>query len=82
MRAVTALKQSGATVVMVTHKVSLLEEADRILLMGEGCVQLSGTPDQVLGHITGQRPVPTLVPPVGPTTSQSRRGSDGQRSAG
>ncbi|MBE7196651.1 MAG: type I secretion system permease/ATPase [Parafilimonas terrae] len=82
MRAVAALKQSGATVVMVTHKMSLLEEADHILLMGEGRVQLSGPPNQILGHITGQRPVPTLVPPVGPTTSQSHRGSDGQRSAG
>ncbi|WCS28414.1 type I secretion system permease/ATPase (plasmid) [Methylobacterium sp. NMS14P] len=82
MRAVAVLKQSGATVVMVTHKVSLLEEADRILLMSEGRVQLFGTPDQVLAHITGQRPVPTLVPPVGPAPSQSRHGSDGQRSAG
>ncbi|MEE7506748.1 type I secretion system permease/ATPase [Methylobacterium mesophilicum] len=82
MRAVADLKQSGATVVIVTHKVSLLEEADRILLMSEGRVQLSGTPEQVLAHITGQRPVPTLVPTVGLAASQNRQGSDGQRSAG
>ncbi|MGU3421590.1 type I secretion system permease/ATPase [Methylobacterium sp. D54C] len=82
MRAVADLKRSGTTVVLVTHKVSLLEEADRILLMSEGRVQLSGTPEQVLAHVTGQRPVPTLVPPVGPAASQSRRGSDEQRSAG
>ncbi len=82
MRAVADLKRSGTTVVLVTHKVSLLEEADRILLMSEGRVQLSGTPEQVLAHVTGQRPVPTLVPPVGPAASQTRRGSDEQRSAG
>lgn len=82
MRAVAALKQSGTTVVIVTHKVSLLEEADRILLLSEGSVPVSGAPEQVLSHLTGQRPVPTLVPPVGPPPSQSRRGSEAQRSAG
>ncbi|MGT2479223.1 type I secretion system permease/ATPase (plasmid) [Methylobacterium oryzae CBMB20] len=82
MRAVAALKQSGTTVVIVTHKVSLLEEADRILLLSDGSVPVSGAPEQVLSHLTGQRPVPTLVPPVGPPPSQSRRGSEAQRSAG
>ncbi|MEE7493522.1 type I secretion system permease/ATPase [Methylobacterium oryzae] len=82
MRAVAALKQSGTTVVIVTHKVSLLEEADRILLLSDGSVPVSGAPEQVLSHLTGQRPIPTLVPPVGPPPSQSRRGSEAQRSAG
>ncbi|MHB2211304.1 type I secretion system permease/ATPase [Methylobacterium sp. CM6257] len=82
MRAVADLKRSGTTVVIVTHKVSLLAEADRVLLMNEGRLQISGTAEQVLSQITGPRPVPTLVPSVGPTASQIRRDAEAQRSAG
>ncbi|SDA21055.1 ATP-binding cassette, subfamily C [Methylobacterium sp. UNC378MF] len=82
MRAVAALKQSGTTVVIVTHKVSLLADADRVLLMNEGRLQISGTVEQVLSQITGSRPVPTLVPSAGPLAPQGRRDAETQRSAG
>ena len=82
MRAVAELKRSGTTVVIVTHKVSLLTEADRILLLGGGTLQIAGTAEQVLSQIAGPRPVPTLVPSVSPPASESRRDSEAQRSAG
>ncbi len=82
MRAVAELRQSGTTVVIVTHKVSLLAEADRVLLMSGGTLQTDGTAEQVLSQITGPRPVPTLVPPVAPPASQGRRDSEAHRSAG
>lgn len=82
MRALAELKQSGTTVVIVTHKVSLLAEADRVLLMSGGTLQIDGTAEQVLSQITGPRPVPTLVPSVSPQASQSRRDAEAQRSAG
>jgi ATP-binding cassette subfamily C protein len=82
MRAVAELRQAGTTVVIVTHKVSLLAEADRVLLMSGGTLQTDGTAEQVLSQITGPRPVPTLVPPVAPPASQGRRDSEAHRSAG
>lgn len=82
MRAVADLKRAGTTVVIVTHKISLLTEADRVLLMSGGRLQLSGTAEQVLAQIAGPRPVPTLVPAGGSAALAGRRDAEAQRSAG
>lgn len=49
--ALQSLKDRGATVVVVAHRPSVLELADRMLILREGIQQAFGTPQQVLKSI-------------------------------
>ncbi|MEA1831562.1 type I secretion system permease/ATPase [Methylobacterium durans] len=62
MQAVVAVKEEGTTIVIVTHKVSILTGADQVLMMNGGTLQSYGAADQILAQIVGPRPVPSLVP--------------------
>jgi ATP-binding cassette subfamily C exporter for protease/lipase len=55
------LKEQGRTVVLVSHQMNLLRNADRVLLMHDGGVRMFGTRDEVLGALNGQ-PKPIDVP--------------------
>ncbi|TXI06371.1 MAG: type I secretion system permease/ATPase [Pseudorhodobacter sp.] len=48
VRAVLAMKQAGATVVLVTHRPGILAVADRLLILRNGQVQAEGPRDAVL----------------------------------
>ena len=48
VRAVLAMKQAGATVVLVTHRPGILAVADRLLILRDGQVQAEGPRDAVL----------------------------------
>ncbi|GJD78548.1 MAG: type I secretion system permease/ATPase [Parafilimonas terrae] len=82
MRAVADLKRSGTTVVIVTHKLALLAEADRILVMGGGGLQTCGSAEHVLGQVLGPRPNPTLLPTGIRAVPADHNGADAQRNAG
>lgn len=56
VRAVNRLKAAGSTVVLVTHRPSILGVVDKLLLLKEGVQQLFGPRDQVLKAL--------LPPPV------------------
>jgi len=60
MRAVSALKSRGTTVMIITHKVNVLVEADLVLAMDAGIVRISGPPEQVLPGLSGPRTVPSF----------------------
>lgn len=51
MQAVAQLKARGATVMLITHRTSIISAVDKLLLMVEGAVQLYGPRDQVLQAI-------------------------------
>ena len=51
--AVRHLKETGSTVIFVTHKTSMLNLADKILLMEQGAVRLYGEREEVLAKIFG-----------------------------
>ena len=51
VRAVQELKQRGATVLLITHRTSILGAVDKLLLLVDGTVQLYGPRDQVLQAI-------------------------------
>ena len=54
MHTLAALKFSGkCTCIMVTHKLSLLQSMDRILVLQNGQVALFGARDEVLARISG-----------------------------
>lgn len=46
--AVQALKQRGTTVLLITHRTSILSVVDKLLVLAEGAVQFFGPRDQVL----------------------------------
>ena len=81
MEAVAALRRAGTTVLIVTHKVGLLTEADQILVMGGGGLQSCGPAEQVLAQMIGPRPGPTLIPTAA-NALQAHRGAEAQRNAG
>lgn len=60
-----ALKASGTTVIIITHRTSIMPAVDRILLLHEGLVRAYGPRDEVLAALRGpqaavasQQPVP------------------------
>jgi PrtD family type I secretion system ABC transporter len=57
--AIRHLKQTGTTVIFVTHKTNMLTLADKVLLMEQGVVRLYGERDEVLAKIFGG---PKVVP--------------------
>ena len=48
MRVCKELHEAGLTIIMITHFMEEAAEADRVLVMKEGCCVLDGTPDEVL----------------------------------
>lgn len=59
-RAIAAVKARGGTVVMIAHRPSMLEQADRILVLRDGRVHAVGERTEILKQIT--RPKPVAVP--------------------
>jgi ATP-binding cassette subfamily C protein len=55
--AVQRMKATGSTIVIITHKVNILSCADKILVMAQGMVQAFGPKDEILGRLSGPRPV-------------------------
>ncbi len=58
--ALRAQKARGATVILIAHRPSLLEDADRILVLNEGQVAAFGSKEEVLPRFTGGRAVGPL----------------------
>ena len=81
MRAVSELRRRETTVVIVTHKLSLLAEADWILVMGGGRVQAFGTAEEILAQVAGPRATPSLAPVTGLESAADRRLQDRPRAA-
>jgi len=50
--ALSRLKAEGATILIVSHKLSILPVVDRMLVLREGRVEHFGTRDEVLPKIT------------------------------
>lgn len=63
LRAMQRLKLLRRTVVIITHKMNILTEVDKILVMADGLVQTFGPRDAILQKLTGQ---PAPAPPPQP----------------
>jgi ABC-type protease/lipase transport system fused ATPase/permease subunit len=63
LSAVQQLREQGSTLVLVTHKTSVLATVDKILVMAEGQVQGFGTRDEMLRRLVAPRvaPVPSSI---------------------
>lgn len=67
--AVTQLKAYGATVVVVSHRKSILQVVDAVIVMADGAVKMMGSRDQVLQKLaSGEKPGNKVTPfPTWPT---------------
>jgi PrtD family type I secretion system ABC transporter len=54
LRAIASLKQMGATVVIITHKVSLLSSVDKLLILQDGALAAFGPREGILKQIQQQ----------------------------
>ena len=52
---VQALKQAGKTVVVITHRMSVLQAVDKLMLLRDGMVQMFGERDAVLQALSATR---------------------------
>ena len=68
LQAVELLKQQGKTVVLISHRPSVLKVADRLVIMQDGQVVASGPRDGVLAKLKeqqAQRALAASQPPIG-----------------
>lgn len=65
VRAVAQLKADGATVLLITHRPSVLNGVDKILVLRDGAVQTFASRDEVLAQFA--RPTAIARPPAGAT---------------
>jgi ABC-type protease/lipase transport system fused ATPase/permease subunit len=54
VEALQRLKKKGATTIMITHKPSLLQTADKILVLENGQQARFGSRDEVFGQMRGE----------------------------
>ena len=59
------MKESGSTILVITHRTSILTLVDKILLMKEGVVTNFGARDAVLREITPDKSKVTKLPSKG-----------------
>jgi ATP-binding cassette subfamily C exporter for protease/lipase/ATP-binding cassette subfamily C protein EexD len=61
LEALRKLRAEGRTIVVITHRTSLLAAVDKVMLLRDGMVEKMGLMSEVMG---GVRPVPSEPPPV------------------
>lgn len=74
LNALGQLRAGGATVVLITHKISILTAVDKILIMSDGSVQAFGTREIILPRLLGPRPVPSSPPATAPVQQGPMKG--------
>ncbi len=89
VNAVVEMKRQGSTIVLITHRTSVLRAVDKLMLLRDGQIQMFGPRDEVLAALTkanqqaqqiaqpGQgRPAPS-APPAPPASPASPEGNEG-----
>lgn len=81
IKAISTMKKAGSTVILITHRPSILGVVDKLLYMKDGQQHLWGPRDQVLKTLTAApaAPAPTPVPakPNIPSVQAARSASAG-----
>jgi len=63
-RVVAALRRGGTAIVSITHTMGEAAVADRVIVLQDGTIRLSGTPREVFGQPDRLREIGLDVPPV------------------
>jgi ATP-binding cassette subfamily C protein EexD len=76
IKAVQHLKESGTTVILITHRPSILQATNKLALIKQGTLELYGPTNEVLAKISGKKPqVPQQNSAPQPKISLSKPGS-------
>jgi len=59
LRAIAVLRESGTTVVLITHKLNLINTAEKIIVMRDGTVEMFGPRSTVLQRLGAVQPLAT-----------------------
>jgi len=59
LRAIAVLRESGTTVVLITHKLNLINTAEKIIVMRDGTVEMVGPRSTVLQRLGAVQPLAT-----------------------
>lgn len=74
VQAMNGLKQAGITLIVISHRPSLLAGMEKLLVLREGAVELFGPRTEVLARLTrGAVPAPAVVPPPAMAGGATRR---------
>jgi ATP-binding cassette subfamily C protein EexD len=69
---VNIMKQQGTTVIIITHRPTILQATNKLLMMKQGLVELYGNTNDVLAKLRGQQPAPQAQPQQ-PAQTQTAR---------
>jgi PrtD family type I secretion system ABC transporter len=64
-QAITSMRMAGATVVVISHKINLVQISDKVLMLRDGTVERFGPREQIIPEVLGPRKL--SVSAVGPT---------------
>jgi ABC-type protease/lipase transport system fused ATPase/permease subunit len=67
---VQQLRARNVTMVIVTHKLNILNHCDDVLVLNNGTVQASGPRDQIINRLPRSSPPPALTVIAGTLESQ------------
>ncbi len=67
-KALAQLKQAQVTVIVVTHRNSVLGSVDKLLMLNDGLLKAYGTKEEVLSHLQQQSPKPKQKKPSATVT--------------
>jgi len=62
MQALTAAKEAGKTIIVITHKPNLLAIVDNVVVMRSGQISAAGPRDQILASLASAATAPALRP--------------------
>ncbi|WP_347265231.1 type I secretion system permease/ATPase [Nitrobacter sp.] len=63
LQAVRRLRESGKTVVLITHKANIIGAVDKLLVLNDGIAQLFGPRNEVMARLSSARVVPLQTNP-------------------
>src|SRR5690606_2210826 len=78
VQAIADMKRRGSTVVLITHRMNVLNAMDKLLVMRDGALALYGPRDEVLNALQQKRlraaapPAPGRAPATGPKAPDRR----------
>lgn len=72
MQALKNLKEAGKTVVLVTHKATIISGVDKLLVLTDGTVQMFGPRDEVMARLSNPRVVPLQQPQQGAASAAGK----------
>jgi ATP-binding cassette subfamily C protein EexD len=65
-KALIKLKEKKSTVMIITHRNSVLSKVDKLLVLNDGLLSVYGPKDQVIAHLQQQQQQPAETPPAQP----------------